>query len=162
MGRGFPRLSRPLIGLISLIGCGPCGEGMVMNDSPGRKATPPSSHRKSRASAATTASAEPLIPDEPECVQLAGPRRNLDVGALRVKATILGGHESSAVVTEDGDREQIIRVGEYVGAHCWRVRRVDMDAITVELVPREPGAAIQHSARLAVNDAPHTELARFR
>ncbi len=85
-----------------------------------------------------------VSPREQECAQLAGPRRSLEMNVVSVFGTIVSGQNSTAVMA-DKSREQAVRLGDFIGSHCWRVSDIAEDFVSVvqEMEPGKPGKSLK-------------------
>lgn len=149
-----------VVASLALTACGLYEPGLVLNDTPGRKIIPGQPPQAPPGLPAPIQPPASSTPAEEECARLAGPRRSIEASTLRVRATILGDHNGNALISGNSRQDQVVRVGEYIGTHCWRVNHLEMDSISIEMAPH--GGSAQHTARIHVDDRPHSELAGLK
>jgi hypothetical protein len=99
---------------------------------PGETGTSPDG--KADAPVAQPIKAVPLTPREVECQRMAGGRRGLEPGSLRLDGTIAGPNGATALISE-GHRSTQVRAGEFIGSHCWRIAHVGEDSVTFAMAP---------------------------
>lgn len=69
---------------------------------------------------------------------------------MRVRGTLSAERNSTAVMADSREREEVVKVGDYVGSHCWKVSSIDMDSVTLVNAEATSGP---HSMRVPVTVA---------
>ena len=79
-----------------------------------------------------------------DCVARGKAHQFIETTNVHVTGTIVGEGQASVAMANDGTHpDEVLRVGEYVGSHCWRVREIAHDYLLLEQPYRDAAGTAQ-------------------
>jgi Tfp pilus assembly protein PilP len=79
-----------------------------------------------------------------DCIARGKAHQAIESTNIRVTGTVVGEGKASVAMVNDGSHpDEVVRIGEYIGTQCWRVREIEHDYLLLEQPYRDAAGTAQ-------------------